>query len=721
MSEHQTIVQNNKENTPIINSPPDADRVHDGFNVLQYIDLIIRRWWIVLGFAALFLIFAYYYTLMMPDMYTYTFSIVYQDKVKENIVEGMRVSSSNSFDNSFWFNVIKSRNIARLVSDIMDTHPNPDTMLRAMKLEQKRETKNIYFITLTSPDNLAFQDFPIALVTALNRYERSELVASADSLVLILSNLQIANEAQLSTINSEIKNYMMQNSIQGVDELAKRIQQVDIYNNELTNSIIELESIRSSKAALQNKIGDDNSELSALTTNIDPLKKSLQNLQMELAEAQTKYTELHPKVLSLKRNIKTIIGLIGNKISTEDSSFQGSINSMDQGLINQLISLHVKEIEFETRISSWEKTISGMNNEILNLQSDNEGLQTLLRKRALLEQSNNDIQKSKLTTVVKTGEFARHFHILDMPGFPSLPSNQRTNMYLFIGMMVGLGTGFVFSLIYELFTNRIYSTGSLESIGRCPIMCSIPVLQSQLKSVLYDKEKRKEFLLPYTILKVKVKVSYTENNCNFIALVSPAKQEGKTTTCISLALELANDGYKVLLLDSDLWSPALSRFFALQHHPGLSDYLNDTSINISSITYPTDMENLSIIPAGNELDNIGNLLRPKNIKELQDKIRGLYDWVITDTPALLLVPDSYEFISFAPTIFMLVRISQTTYVDFKEMIVHLRMARIHLSGIIINSMKTSVLSRYYQPEYTFRYDYYKKNYKTKLFSKRKQS
>lgn len=689
-----------------------AMNVSEVSSLFEYLDIVIRRWWIILLFILFAFAISFYYTTKLQKNYIYTFTIVYQGKEKATNFSGLDMLNNKDFDKNLWLNVMKSRLIMQSISDVMTIKHTPETLLNMIRVEQKRDIDNIFNITITSPELSLLYPFAHGFVDALNKYERRIVSSNTDSLIYVLAIQNSDIDLELTSINGAIKDYFIQNNILEAKDLENKLNQLNQYKSDLTSSIVELNAIRASQVAIETKLGVKEADIDALMTNIDPLRTRLMNLQVELATNQTKYSDKHPKIVSIKRNIQNIMDLMAQGITPSDSLEDYSTNRMQQNLTQQLINLNVREIEYETRIASWEKVIEELNSVVTNMIYHDDRLQELLKRKQLLEHSSIDIQKNKLDAQTSNIMHIDHFIMLDEPKLPALPSSKNNNKFVIIGIICGLGMGLFFSIVYEKFTGKIYSTDRLQNIAKCPIIASIPLLKVSLNSVLASEMETKEYLLPFTILKVKVKVLYVKNKCNYITIVSPERLEGKSTICISLALALANDGYKVLLVDSDLWSPSLTKTFDLLNKPGVSDFLKDHQKSVEKIIYSTHIKNLSVLPAGTELDNIGNILRPETINELQSEVRHMFDWVITDTPALLLVPDSYEFIKFSPTILMVISLAQTTMVDFKEMIMHINMAQIHLTGIIVNRVKSSIISKYYQPTYTFRYGYYNKYHQT---------
>ena len=96
---------------------------------------------------------------------------------------------------------------------------------------------------------------------------------------------------------------------------------------------------------------------------------------------------------------------------------------------------------------------------------------------------------------------------------------------------------------------------------------------------------------------------------NLILVTSAVAGEGKTHTCINLALSLAMERDRtVLLVDGDVAKPHISRIFGVADEPGILDVLANKQASMSDVIIRTDIESLSVLPAGRWNDHATELL-----------------------------------------------------------------------------------------------------------------
>ena len=125
---------------------------------------------------------------------------------------------------------------------------------------------------------------------------------------------------------------------------------------------------------------------------------------------------------------------------------------------------------------------------------------------------------------------------------------------------------------------------------------------------------------------------------NLILITSSLPGEGKTFTAINLALSIANERDKqVLLIDADVARPSISRVLGIKSSPGLIDYLDSDDVSFSDIVINTMMPGLRIIPAGKLHKHSTELLSSNKMALFVEELSNRYPdrLVIFDSPPLL--------------------------------------------------------------------------------------
>jgi capsular exopolysaccharide synthesis family protein len=140
---------------------------------------------------------------------------------------------------------------------------------------------------------------------------------------------------------------------------------------------------------------------------------------------------------------------------------------------------------------------------------------------------------------------------------------------------------------------------------------------------------------------LRTRLSHTEGATALrtILITSPQKGEGKSVTAANLALTMAQElQRRVVLVEADLRKPSLEQLFGLPAGPGLADYLAGACDLREAMKFLPE-HNLTVIPAGTMPANPAELLGSTAMRRLLDQLRSRFDRVILDTPPVLPLAD----------------------------------------------------------------------------------
>lgn len=123
-----------------------------------------------------------------------------------------------------------------------------------------------------------------------------------------------------------------------------------------------------------------------------------------------------------------------------------------------------------------------------------------------------------------------------------------------------------------------------------------------------------------------------------IQVTSPNVSDGKSTLAANLAVSIAQSGKKTVLLDADFRKPRAHKIFNVPAQVGLASVIAGQA-PISSAVQQSVIDNLSIMPCGPRPVNPAELLTQPEFKKVLEELRQQYDFVIVDTPPILVVTD----------------------------------------------------------------------------------
>jgi protein-tyrosine kinase len=147
-----------------------------------------------------------------------------------------------------------------------------------------------------------------------------------------------------------------------------------------------------------------------------------------------------------------------------------------------------------------------------------------------------------------------------------------------------------------------------------------------------------------------------------IMIASAVPGEGKTFTTVNLALSMAREkDLEVLLVDADVAKPQISSLFGLAKEPGLLDCLQDELLDIESLVVGTDVERLTILPAGRRAENATELLASARMEQIAAQLTAVDSKriILFDSPPLLLTSESRVLANVVGQVVLIVRAAST--------------------------------------------------------------
>jgi len=187
-------------------------------------------------------------------------------------------------------------------------------------------------------------------------------------------------------------------------------------------------------------------------------------------------------------------------------------------------------------------------------------------------------------------------------------------------------------------SSQVFASTGLEVIGGVPL---VPGRAVERVFVGTGRQQRFQQRMHESVDGIAARLLHlaARDQTRVVLVSSAVSGEGKTTLATQLSLSLARMAHRVLLLDFDLRRPAIDQVFDLPLEPGLAGILRKEA-DLSEAIQETDIESLSILPAGRGDRRLLASLANGALGTLFGKLREAYDFVIVDGSPILPVPDT---------------------------------------------------------------------------------
>ena len=181
-----------------------------------------------------------------------------------------------------------------------------------------------------------------------------------------------------------------------------------------------------------------------------------------------------------------------------------------------------------------------------------------------------------------------------------------------------------------------------------------------------------------------------------ILVTSTMQGEGKSFVAANLAIAYAQAGKNVLLIDSDMRRPRQHKLFNIAMYPGLSNFLSgvnfdrtDKEVDVRECLYESEIENLTLMPAGNIPPNPSELLQSEKLSELILILEDMYDAVIFDGAPCLVVTDATIVSRLVDATLLVVAHKKTKAEDLKEARIRIKRVGGNVVGVVLNRVNIS--------------------------------
>lgn len=293
---------------------------------------------------------------------------------------------------------------------------------------------------------------------------------------------------------------------------------------------------------------------------------------------------------------------------------------------------------------------------------------------------------------------------------PTEPIFPDVRTALLIGGVLGLGFGIAFALVRTASDRRIRVADDVEARTHIPVVGTIPISdalsgENRLFDAAAKSEKGDRFAVAEALRSLRTNLQFmdVDNPPRTIVVTSPLPGDGKSTIACTLALTLAANGKKVVLLDGDLRRSMVAKTMGLPGGAGLSDVLSGRA-EISEVLQRTPRsQNLFVLTAGSVPPNPSEVLSSERMRNLLKDLSA-HAMVIIDAPPLLPVTDGAVLTQQSDGALLVVSAGKTTYDLVDKALDTLRKSSGRALGVVLNraplrGLDASPYSYEYRREY----------------------
>ena len=588
---------------------------------------------------------------------------------------------------------------------------------KRVSVSNARDT-DILEVSVSSP----FPDEAALLTNAIcNSYMRKDIEWNADQAMSVKEFVseQLANQQrQISEVEDQLSSYMKsQNIYELTGNAEKLLEKLVEAESRYNDAQAEYNILKNRQDFLIQKLSSEEKALSEkIAKNVDrqarELKERIKQEEKALialgGSSGAKDNGSVAKKQQLDMLKQRLQELTRNMIAGE-LAFTSKARQYQFDLISEQLQTDVRLAELSYIAREYLRSKNYYERQLNRLPQKQLNYARLQRDREVLNNTYTFLKEKLEESRIKIASEVGKVVIVGAAFSPIKPVAPDLKKNLLIGLVIGLGLGGAIVFIREMLDNSLKDDVFLEDHGYIPLAAipyvgnvngrrlsgtlkksieqftgNIPAAGSNGKEPKHGKagkrgkstSSKKPLLMADSLsspfaesfrdLRTNIMFSQADRTLKSILVTGTEISEGKSTVCSNLAYAIALTEKRVLVVDCDLRRPSQHRMFNCKKVPGLADYLAGQEADVDGLVQPTMHENLFILPAGNKTPSPNELLGSNKMTELIKKLEEEWDYVILDTPPLLLLSDAALVSRVVDGILMVVRMGYTNRNLLKE-------------------------------------------------------
>lgn len=472
-------------------------------------------------------------------------------------------------------------------------------------------------------------------------------------------------------------------------DIASSRQQVRSLESELRK---QEPNIQSSKTVAINpafteavaNLGKLNAQRTALLVEYTPQSKEIQAIDTQIRDAEKQVRKTTEMIVSAKVEGRNLVHdeLLGEYAK---SIAQSAVSGARAKALDKVLAHRYRQMD---ALPDQERQLTKLMQDVAMLRGTYEMLSQ--KYYALLLSEN---------AMLPSGQVFSGAHRAESPSYPSRTRNAM--LFLMLGAMCAAGI----AVMVERLDVRLHDQSTVERLTHAATLSMIPEIPDDMPKLISEAGQNSLLLESYRILRNNISFSSIDRETKILAMSSPGRGEGKSTTSANLAIAMAMDGKRVLLMDCDLRRPSQHKVFKVSRDIGFTNVLTGVC-KVEDAIIKTNVENLWLLPSGPIPPNPSEILNSEHSREFFNSLRDKYDLIIVDCPPCTGLSDVQVVATIADALLLLVCMDRTLKPHLHMALRTLSQVDAPLIGTVINRMELRRQGYYsYYNYYYYSYDY----------------
>jgi capsular exopolysaccharide synthesis family protein len=547
-------------------------------------------------------------------------------------------------------------------------------------------------ISVKNPDPKLAADIANAIVDAYRDSRLEKWKGDRFSGIVALQEKLNSEEMKLGNMETNLNEMRFALGVSDLDE-----------ESPLTSATIETEQLREYQHE-ETLALTDYLEYSNILAGIALIPTNELGEALNTAYAHQTDTELNELAIRLA-TAKDRLAAVTNDYGPKNTEYLTAQKQFDQAQhdydskLNGIITGLKQRVEIDREnMQVMQRLKSDLETNRNQLARKNQPYFSLKRKIEDLRRNNEELDRTITKEMAEVGQPLNTVIVRD-PARPVLrPVSPKAYIIIPFGILVGLIVGVSLAFFIEYLDTSVKTIDDVERALQAPVLGVIP---QNIGNMLEDGAETPH-AEAYRVLRTNILFSRKNESWKTLGALSGGAGEGKTTTLFNLAVIYAQNGQRVMLVDSDLRRPALHKLLHVSNTVGLTDFLLKQR-TLDEIIQKTKMPTLDFIASGKLPSSSMSILGSAQMKETIQELKRRYEFIFFDSPPLFGVSDATILASEMDMVLQVIqyrRYPQPMTLRAKQMILKVGG---NLVGLVLNNINMSQDENYYY--YSGYYEY----------------
>lgn len=448
------------------------------------------------------------------------------------------------------------------------------------------------------------------------------------------------------------------------------------------------------KIASLKQSGGDLTEVDVIASAplVSGIKSELLNKQTEIALLRGRYKALHPAMVKAQQELAEMRSKLDKACLSVADTVLARLNmakAQQEALRKAFSEQQQKAYDLDRKLMAYQELQR-------NVDADR-------------ELYNSVLARMKETSVAGKLE-TNNVRLVDEAVVPKGPFNIHRNRDLLQGGLVGLFLGVALAFVVHFADDRIKRSEDLEQSLFLPVLAVIPRItrvKENKRASIAEEDRHSPAAEAFRTLRASLALSPAAKRAKKIMVTSASAGAGKSLVSSNLAVVLAHNGVRTLLIDADLRRPAIHRGFGEAPEVGLSHVLAGEA-NWRDVLRPSHVPNLDVLLVGHIPPNPAELLGSAAMQDLLREASDAYDKVIIDCPPVFGLSDPLILMPQTDGVIFIVHFNVSRRRNVLHALQKLRGGQTPILGAVMNNVDLRRPGGYYY--YYHQYAYYYSNY-----------